>query len=104
VNLQQKIVMPRESRFGRGGPVSKETAVTASVTLPSGEVVTGTLGRMDDFAISLIDANGEYHSFTREGDVPKIELKDPMKGHTELLQQYSDADIHNLTAYLVTLK
>jgi cytochrome c oxidase cbb3-type subunit 3 len=105
VNLQQKIVMPRESRFGRQrGPVNKGTAVTATVTLPSGETVSGTLDRIDDFAITLIDQNGDYHSFTRDGDVPKVELHDPMKGHTELLKQYTDADIHNLTAYLVTLK
>lgn len=105
VNLQQKIVMPREGRFGgRGGAVDKGTAVTATVTLPSGEVVNGTLDRIDDFAISLTDQNGKHHAFTREDDVPKVELHDPMKGHTELLKRYTDADIHNLTAYLVTLK
>jgi hypothetical protein len=52
----------------------------------------------------LIDQNGDYHSFSRDGNVPKVELHDPVKGHTELLKQYTDADIHNLTAYLETLK
>jgi cytochrome c oxidase cbb3-type subunit 3 len=105
VNLQQKIVMPREGRFGRQrGPVDKGTAVTATVTLPSGEIVNGTLDHIDDFAITVTDQSGNPHSFTREGDVPKVELHDPMKGHLELLKQYTDADIHNLTAYLVTLK
>jgi mono/diheme cytochrome c family protein len=99
LNLQQKIVMPREGR-----QVDKATAVTATVTLPSGETVTGILHHMDDFSITLIDAQGDYRSFSRDGEVPKIELHDPMKGHTELLKQYTDADIHNLTAYLVTLK
>jgi mono/diheme cytochrome c family protein len=105
VNLQQKIVMPRESRYGaRSGPIDKGTAVTATVTLPSGEVVNGLLDHIDDFAITLIDEHGERRSFTRDDDVPKVELHDPMKGHTELLKRYTDADIHNLTAYLVTLK
>jgi mono/diheme cytochrome c family protein len=106
VNLQQKVVMPREARFGRAaaGPANKATAVTATVSLPSGEVVSGVLNHVDDFAITLTDGKGEYRSFTRDGDVPKVELHDPLKGHTELLKQYSDADIHNLTAYLVTLK
>ncbi len=105
VNLQQKVVMPRESRFGRSaGPEGRGTAVTATITLPSGEVVNGTLNRIDDFAISVTDQSGARRNFTREADVPKVELHDPMKGHTELLKQYTDADIHNLTAYLVTLK
>jgi len=104
VNLQQKIVMPREGRqFGRRSGKSP-TDVTATVTLPTGEVFNGTLEKMDDFAIAIVDQNGDYHSFARDGDVPKIELHDPMKGHTELLKRYTDADIHNLTAYLVTLK
>jgi mono/diheme cytochrome c family protein len=105
VNLQQKIVMPREGRYGRfTGPVDKGTAITASVTLPSGEVVNGLMDHIDDFSITVTDENGKNHTFAREGDVPNVELHDPMKGHTELLKQYTDDDIHNLTAYLVTLK
>ena len=104
VNLQQKIVMPREGRGGGRGPANKGTAVTATVTLPSGEIVNGTLDHIDDFFISVTDEGGKQHTFAREDDVPKVELHDPMKGHTELLKRYSDADIHNLTAYLVTLK
>ena len=105
VNLQQKIVMPRESRFGRNAaPADKGTAVTATITLPSGEVVNGTLDRVDDFSISVTDQTGNHRKFARDNDVPKVELHDPMKGHFELLKQYTDADIHNLTAYLVTLK
>jgi mono/diheme cytochrome c family protein len=105
VNLQQKIVMPREGRsFGPSATPHLGTAVTVTVTLPSGEVVKGVLEKIDDFAVSLTDQKGAYHSFSRDGDVPKVELHDPMKGHTELLKQYTDADIHNLTAYLETLK
>jgi mono/diheme cytochrome c family protein len=107
VDLQQKIVMPRQQRFGpRGpaGPVDKGTTVTATVTLPSGEVVNGVLGRIDDFSVTVTDESGKAHTFAREDDVPKVELHDPMKGHFELLKHYTDADIHNLTAYLETLK
>ena len=105
VNLQQKIVMPREGRFGgRGGANNKATAVTATVTLPSGEVVNGALDRIDDFSVTVTDQGGQHRTFAREDDVPKVELHDPMKGHMELLKRYTDADIHNLTAYLVTLK
>jgi mono/diheme cytochrome c family protein len=101
VNLQQKVVMPRE---GRSANTAKSLAVTVTVTFPSGEVVNGVLNKLDDFAVSLTGENGDYHSFSREGDVPKVELHDPMKGHFALLKQYTDADIHNLTSYLETLK
>ena len=57
-----------------------------------------------DFSSALHDAKGEYRSFTREGAVPKVEVNDPLKPHLDLLSKYTDADIHNVTAYLVTLK
>jgi hypothetical protein len=76
--------------------------VKATVTLPDGKTVAGTVKRLDDFEISLYDSSGEYHSWPREG--VKVERKDPLAGHRALLDQYSDADMHNILAYLVTLK
>lgn len=103
--LQGRWLQPR-GRGGRGGgaPMAGKGAITVTVTLPSGQAVSGVLDRIDDFDVSLHDSRGEYHSFTREGAVPKVEIHDPLKAHTELLGKYTDADIHNLTAYLVTLK
>jgi len=74
------------------------------VTLPTGESFTGPLERIDDFNIAMRDSAGDYHSFTRDGATPKVEVHDPLKAHLDLLSKYTDADIHNLTAYLVTLK
>jgi mono/diheme cytochrome c family protein len=107
-SLQARWLQPRGGRGngGRGGANvgSPRAAITVTVTLPSGEKVLGTLDRIDDFSVSLRDSAGAYHSFTREGDVPKVEIHDPLKAHTELLAKYTDADIHNVTAYLATLK
>jgi len=75
-----------------------------TVTLPSGQSFTGTLDRLDDFNVALRDAAGDFHSFNRDGDVPKVQVDDPLKAHTEMLRKYTDPDIHNVTAYLVTLK
>ena len=47
---------------------------------------------------------GTLRSFRRDSETPKVEIHDPMKPHKDLLPGYSDADIHNMTAYLVTLK
>ncbi len=106
--LQGRWLQPRESggRGGRGGgaPSSPRGAVKVKLTLPSGEVVSGTVDHIDDFNVSLRDSAGEYRSFSRNGDVPKVELTDPLKAHRDLLPKYTDADIHNVTAYLVTLK
>jgi len=76
--------------------------VSATVTLASGEQVAGTLKRLDDFDVSLIDDSGNYRSFARSS--VKLSLKDPLAAHRELLAKYSDADMHNILAYLVTLK
>jgi mono/diheme cytochrome c family protein len=98
VELQQKIIMPRDFRSHGGG-------ITVKVTEPDGKVLDGRLIHIDDFSVTLEQPNGDRKTMDRESDeVPKVELHDPLKGHTELLSRYTDADIHNLTAYLLTLK
>ena len=77
--------------------------VSAKVVLASGEIVTGTVKYQDEFVVSLYTASGDYRSFSRE-TVKSVELKDPLSEHKLQLAKYSDDDIHNLLAYLVTLK
>jgi mono/diheme cytochrome c family protein len=95
LSLQSKWLQPLSGR---------EHKRQVSVTLPSGETFTGTLEFIDDFNVSLRDAKGQLHSFTRDGDKPAVTITDPLQAHADLLHKYSDSDIHNLTAYLVTLK
>ncbi|HEV3202387.1 MAG TPA: c-type cytochrome [Bryobacteraceae bacterium] len=108
--LQSRWLQPRGGRGGGGrggrggGAPSTSSAIIVTVTLPSGQVFSGTLDRIDDFNVSLRDSSGDYHSFTRDGATPKVEVRDPLQAHTDLLHQYTDADIHDVTAYLVTLK
>ena len=61
-------------------------AVTATVTLPSGENVEGRLVRIDDFLVTLRLPDGTIRTFRRDGDVPKVEVHDPMKAHRDLLR------------------
>ena len=106
-SLQARWLHPRDTRRGQanaGASKQTATAVTVTVTPPSGQAVSGVLDRIDDFTVSLRDAKGQFYSFARDGDTPKIELHDPLRAHSDLLRQYTDADIHNMTAYLVTLK
>ena len=113
--LQARWLQPRGGRGGGGGggrggrggrdaATPNRSAITVTVTLPSGQKVSGTLDHIDDFNVSLRDSSGDYHSFTREGPIPAVEIHDPLAPHNALLAKYTDADIHNVTAYLVTLK
>lgn len=93
--LQTRFVWPA----GRGGGGRGEKV---TVTLPSGEAIMGTLKAMDDVNLSMYDASGRYRSWPREG--LKVSMEDRLAGHRKLLDKYTDADMHNLTAYLARLK
>ena len=86
------------------GTAPTARTVTASITLPSGETVEGKLIRVDDFFVTLALADGSQNTFRRSGDQPKLVIHDPLKVHRDLLSQHSDKDIHDVTAYLATLK
>ena len=73
-----------------------------TVTLPSGQQISGTLAQMDEFNVALRDGTGWYRSWPR--DRVNVEVRDPMEKHRDLLHQYTDADVHNIFAYLETLK
>jgi cytochrome c oxidase cbb3-type subunit 3 len=89
---------------GRGGDDPSAPAVTATVTARSGEKVSGRLVYIDDFEIKVVTEDGSLRTFARDDDVPRVEIKDPLQGHKELLSALTDKDMRNVTAYLVTLK
>jgi len=93
--LQNRWLYPSGGR-GAGG------AQQATVTLPSGETLTGRIKQIDDFDVSIVDASGAYNSWPSSRVT--VEVADPLKRHCELLGRYTDADVHNVTAYLATLK
>jgi cytochrome c oxidase cbb3-type subunit 3 len=97
VDLQQRFLFPKPG-FGRGG---KPTMVT--VTPPTGPAVTGTLVQIDDFNVSLRDADGEYRAWSRINGL-KVKIDDPYAAHAQLLDRITDKNIHDVTAYLETLK
>jgi cytochrome c oxidase cbb3-type subunit 3 len=109
VQLQNTWVAGGGGRGGRGGRgaaagASRGRELRVIVTPASGQKVEGRLDRLDDFIVILTPADGVQRSFRRVGDVPKIEINDPLEGHRKLLPVYTDKDIHDVTAYLVTLK
>jgi cytochrome c oxidase cbb3-type subunit 3 len=89
---------------GGGGGGANRAVVTATVTLPSGEAIEGQLRRIDDFIVTVVQADGTERTFRREGNRPKVEVRDPLQGHRDLLGVYTEKDMHDVTAYLVTVK
>ena len=93
-------------RGGRGGgaaAVPSKTAITATVTSKSGEKITGYPAQINEFTITIQQLNGEPRSWVRDGEWPKVVLTNPLQAHVDLTMKYTDADIHNLAAYLKTL-
>jgi len=109
-SLQQSFLFPGgrggrggRGRGGRGGESGSAHPVTVTVTPQSGAAVTGVLLHLDDFNVALRDASGDYHSFVRTASL-KVVKHDPAEAHHELLDQYTDKNIHDIVAYLETLK
>ena len=90
-NLQQRWLAPRA-----------KAPITASVSTPGG-AVSGEVTALDEFSITLKTAQGE-RVIPRDGDRPKVVIKDPLAAHAALLRRITDDNIHDVTAYLVTLK
>jgi cytochrome c oxidase cbb3-type subunit 3 len=94
IDLQSRFLYPQ----GRRQMVQR----TVTVKLPSGQQFEGRLLHLDEFDVAMRDANGVYHSWPRTG--VEVTIHDPLAAHRALLEKYTDADVHNLFAYLETLK
>jgi cytochrome c oxidase cbb3-type subunit 3 len=90
LRLEQQLLYPRG------------TVASVVVTLPNGNKLTGKLAFKDEFHIGIYDSNGWYHSWPVSA--VKFAIDAPADAHAELLGQYTDDDIHNLMAYLQTLR
>lgn len=75
---------------------------SATVTEPSGRQFTGVLLDRDAFDVALKTADGWRHSWPAAS--VKVEVKDPLAGHLELLSHVTTPEMHNLLAYLETLR
>jgi len=91
-------------RGAMGGRGAVQTPATVTVTTASGKQHHGELVRYDDFIVVMKQADGKRRSFRRNGAEPSVVVDDPRTAHLQLLPNYTDKNIHDLTAYLVTLK
>jgi len=93
--LLQRMLYPTPG----AGAVPRAKAI---VTPSSGAAVTGMLAYRDEFTIALIDQAGAYRAFPAH--TVKIIVDDPLVAHSEQLGKYTDDDMHNVLAYLQTLR
>jgi len=103
--LQNSWVAGRRAGLPAANAAAKPARVT--VKFAGGSSVTGTLQRMDDFVLSLRTDAGDYRSFTRRSATPRIEsivVDDPMAQHRAQWMKLTDKNLHDVTAYLATLK
>jgi len=90
LELEEQMLFPRHAKS------------SVTVTLASGQSITGTLAYRDEFTVALIDPTGTYRSW-RTSDV-QYKVDAPVDAHVDLFPKYTDEDIHNLMAYLQTLR
>ena len=90
LQLEQRMLYPRDAKS------------TVSVTLSSGQKVEGTLAYVDEFTIGLRDSAGIYRSWPTAA--VQHTISSPVEAHIQLFGKYTDSDIHNLMAYIQTLK
>ncbi|HEY7838978.1 MAG TPA: c-type cytochrome [Terriglobales bacterium] len=98
-NLLKRIAYPAPAR----GAIDETAAETVKVTLPSGATVSGVLIHQGEFHVVLRDADGWQRTFTL-GPGVQVAVHDPLAFHKQQIGKYSDAELHNLLAYLETLK
>ena len=78
-------------------------APTATVKALDGSTITGRVSQLSDFRIALVDAAGHAQSIERNPGT-EVEIKDPLAPHQEIVMTLANEAMHNVTAYLETLK
>ena len=102
--LQQKFLFPKSFGFARGARgVAAGKPTTVTVTAAGQPAVRGVLVQLDDFNVSLRDKDGEYRAWTRSASL-KVEKNDPYAAHNALLDKYTDKNMHDIVAYLESVK
>ncbi len=119
IDLQQRFLFPGPGGRGRGGrgapgasgppavpaapPASTRGQVTVTVTPPTGAPVTGVPIVNDDFNVSIRTPDGLVSTWARTPAV-KVVINDPLVFHHALLARITDKEMHDVVAYLETLK
>jgi mono/diheme cytochrome c family protein len=107
VNIQQRFIFPFGGGRGRGGrgaaPPSPRTAITVTVTPPGQPAITGVRLEEDDFYVTLREPSGDVRTLKRTPGTT-VTTTNPLQFHIDLLERITDKQMHDVVAYLETLK
>ena len=106
VEIQQRFLFPGPGRGGRGRggpPPPNPNAIRVTVTPPSGPAISGVLVVMDDFLVTLRDGDGALRTIRRVPGMTVVKAN-PLAFHIDLLERLTDKNMHDVVAYLETLK
>ncbi len=84
-------------------PADNSLAITATVKTQRGATISGRVTQVSDFRITLISADGQTHVIDR-GPGVDLQMRDPLAPHQVLVNSLKNDDMHNVTAFLETLK
>jgi cytochrome c oxidase cbb3-type subunit III len=84
-------------------PADNSLAITATVKTADSATISGRVAQVSDFRITLVDADGHTHVIER-GTGVDVRMKDPLAPHQTMIMTLKKEDMHNVTAYLETLK
>ena len=85
-----------------GGQAGGGRRPTATVTTRDGETIAGEVAYRDEFTIAVIDGGGRYRSWP--ADRVRFTIDDRLEAHVRQLARYTDATMHDVLAYLHTLR
>jgi cytochrome c oxidase cbb3-type subunit 3 len=97
LNLIRRMLYP-----GGGFANPGKTQSKATLVLASGQTLVAPVAAEDQFTVTVLDPSGSRQTYQKSEVKAKIE--DPMSAHFDQLGKYTDADMHNVYAYLETLK
>jgi cytochrome c oxidase cbb3-type subunit 3 len=104
VNIQQRVIFPFAGGRGRGAAAApSRSATTVTVTPPGGQAITGIRVEQDDFYVTLRDSSGVQRTIKRTPGMTVV-VNDPLQFHVDLLERITDKQMHDVVAYLETLK
>lgn len=94
--LQRAWIWPAQS-------TDNSLAITATVKTADGATISGRVTQVSDFRITLVDGDGQTHVIDRLPGVD-VSFRNPLAPHQAMIMTLKNDDMHNVTAYLETLK
>jgi len=96
----QGLALLQRMLYPSGNPAPARPVIAFS--LDSGETITAPLAGQDEFTVTILDPLAKRQTY--EKSAVKFKIDDRLPGHFDQLGKYTDKDMHDVFAWLDTLK